>query len=56
MTYETILIDATESPIQPSKKRQKRYYSGKKKRHTLKTQLVVDKKTKQIICTNLCKW
>ena len=34
------------------KKRQKRYYSGKKKRHTLKTQVVVYKKTKQIICTN----
>ena len=30
---------------------QKRFYSGKKRRHTLKSQLVVDKKTKQVICT-----
>lgn len=34
--------------------KQKRYYSGKKKRHTLKTQLVVDKKSGLIICTNFC--
>lgn len=37
-----ILIDATEQQRQRPKKRvQKRYYSGKKKRHTLKTQLAV---------------
>jgi hypothetical protein len=34
--------------------KQKRYYSGKKKRHTLKTQLIVDKKSSLIICTNFC--
>ena len=34
--------------------KQKRYYSGKKKKHTLKTQLVVDKKSSLIICTNFC--
>ena len=32
-------------------KKHKRYYSGKKKRHTLKTQVVVDKVSKLIICT-----
>ena len=32
------------------KKRQKKFYSGKKKRHTIKTQLVVNKDTRQIIC------
>lgn len=32
--------------------RQKHYYSGKKKRHTLKSQVIVDKKTKQVICTS----
>ena len=32
-------------------KKQKKYYSGKKRRHTLKTQIVADKKTKIIICT-----
>ncbi len=46
-----VVIDATETPVERPKKRQKRYYSGKKKRHTLKTQLVVDPKTKKVICT-----
>jgi len=32
-------------------KKQKYFYSGKKKRHTLKSQLVVDKKSQKIICT-----
>jgi len=27
------------------------FYSGKKKKHTLKSQVVVDKKSQQIICT-----
>src|SRR5271168_688115 len=34
--------------------KQKRYYSGKKKRHTLKSQVVVDKQSSLIICTNFC--
>ncbi|MDR2666968.1 MAG: IS5 family transposase [Holosporales bacterium] len=50
--YEVILVDATESPIQRPKKKQKQYYSGKKKRHTIKSQVVVDKSSKTIICTN----
>jgi hypothetical protein len=41
--YDVVLIDATE--------KQKRFYSGKKKKHTLKCQIVVDKKSQQIICT-----
>jgi hypothetical protein len=28
------------------------FYSGKKKRHTIKSQVVVDKKTKKVICTS----
>ena len=32
------------------KKRQRNYYSGKKKRHTLKTQVVVNKLTTEIVC------
>lgn len=28
------------------------FYSGKKKRHTIKTQVVVDKKSKRIVCTD----
>jgi hypothetical protein len=48
---ELVVIDATETPIERPKKGQKRFYSGKKKRHTFKTQLVVDPKTKAVICT-----
>lgn len=33
------LIDATEQPIERPKQGQKKYYSGKKKRHTLKTEI-----------------
>jgi hypothetical protein len=36
---ETLLIDATEQPIERPKSRQKPYYSGKKKRHTMKTEI-----------------
>ncbi len=32
-------------------KKQKHYYSGKKKQHTLKSQVIVDQYTKQILCT-----
>ena len=65
MEYEAVLIDASESPIERPKKRvrnrkriknrnnkQKHFYSGKKKRHTLKSQVVVDKKSKKVICTS----
>ncbi len=34
-----LLIDCTEQPIERPKRRQKRYYSGKKKMHTLKTEI-----------------
>lgn len=36
---EEILVDATEQPIERPKKGQKKYYSGKKKRHTIKTEI-----------------
>ena len=55
-TLEVFLVDATETPIERPKKKtknrknkQKHWYSGKKKRHTIKTQLVVNK-NKKIIC------
>jgi hypothetical protein len=32
-------------------KKQKQWYSGKKKKHTIKTQLIVNKANGQIICT-----
>lgn len=45
------IVDATERPINRPKdpKKQKHYYSGKKKRHTVKNQLTVDPKTKKIL-------
>ena len=43
-----ILVDATKSPIECQKK-QRRYYSEKKKQHTLKTQILVDLKSVEII-------
>ncbi|MCS6302303.1 MAG: IS5 family transposase [Nitrospira sp.] len=48
--YEVVLIDATETPVERPPKKQRRDYSGKKKRHTLKTQLVVDRATGRILC------
>ena len=36
---QSLIPDATEQPIERPKKGQKPYYSGKKKRHTLKTEI-----------------
>jgi hypothetical protein len=41
---ETLIVDATEQPIERPKKGQKPYYSGKKKRHTLKTEIRITRK------------
>lgn len=38
---ETIVIDCTEQPIERPKKKQRKYYSGKKKRHTMKTEVQI---------------
>ncbi len=46
--YEVILVDAAESPVEQPKK-QKQYYSGKKKRHTLKIQLLVSPQTGETV-------
>ncbi|MGH7926387.1 MAG: transposase family protein [Candidatus Binatia bacterium] len=37
---QSLLADATEQPVQRPRRRQKRYYSGKKKRHTIKNEIV----------------
>ena len=44
------IIDGTERPINRPKdsEKQKKYYSGKKKRHTVKNLLISDKETKRI--------
>lgn len=60
---DIILIDASESPIQRPKtpvrnrkriknrrNKQKRYYSGKKKKHSMKSQIVFNRNKKKIIC------
>lgn len=43
-----LTIDGTEQPIQRPKKNkeQKKYYSGKKKQHTIKTQIIITKDKK----------
>lgn len=46
-----VVMDVTESPIERPKRRQRAFYSGKKKRHTLKSQVVIDLQSGQIICT-----
>lgn len=45
------LVDVTECSIQRPKVHeiQKEYYSGKKKKHTIKIQIIVDEVTKQIV-------
>ena len=40
-----------QRPLLNDQKKQKHFYSGKKKRHTVKSQVVVDKGTRQVICT-----
>ncbi|WCR53231.1 MAG: hypothetical protein PG981_000253 [Wolbachia endosymbiont of Ctenocephalides orientis wCori] len=51
MEYEVLVIDATETPVERPKK-QKRFYSGKKKKHSIKTQIIAEKENKKIICTS----
>ena len=50
----TFIVDVTESEIErpQDKKEQKAYYSGKKKEHTIATQIFADAKTEEIICTD----
>ena len=44
-----VLIDTFEQPVQRPRRRQKRFYSGKKKRHTLKSQVAVDEENGRIV-------
>ena len=43
---EYLITDVTEQPVQRPKRRQKKYYSGKKKRHTQKIEITADGKGK----------
>ena len=44
-----MIVDATECEIERPEKNRKNY-SGKKKRHTMKLQIIADAKTKDVIC------
>lgn len=46
---QAILLDVTEQPIERPRMHQRDYYSGKKKRHTIKAQLIVCLKSLQIL-------
>ena len=46
---ELVVMDVMESQIERPKRRQKQFYSGKQRQHTLKTQLVIQQKTGQIV-------
>ncbi len=48
---ETIAIDVTQSPMERPGRQQKQFYSGKKKQHTFKSQLVINLSTRTIVCT-----
>ena len=46
-----IAVDVTETKVERPKHHQKLFYSGKKKHHALKAQLVVDLTNLKIVCT-----
>ncbi|HEY9299917.1 MAG TPA: transposase family protein, partial [Phormidium sp.] len=46
-----IVIDVTESPIERPKKNKNDSVFGKKKRHTLKSQVIINQRTGEILCT-----
>lgn len=47
---EIIVIDVTEHEVERPRKTETLRYSGKHKKHTLKSQIVVDLNTKLIVC------
>ena len=53
---QVVVIDVTETPIERPKRRQRQFYSGKKKRHTIKCQTVIDLSTGRILCTFCRHW
>jgi hypothetical protein len=53
--FEVVLIDVTESPVERPEKKERLSYSGKKKRHTRKTQVVAAVTSRKILCTDFAK-
>jgi hypothetical protein len=41
---DVVIVDVTETSIERPKKKQRKFYSGKKKKHTIKTQVHINKK------------
>ncbi len=54
LNLEVIVVDASEQRIERPKK-QKRFYSGKKKCHTQKGQLVITHPSKKILCVQVAR-
>jgi hypothetical protein len=52
---EVVVIDVTETPVERPKIKQQEFYSGNKKLHTLKSQLIINQETGEIICIFLGK-
>jgi hypothetical protein len=48
---QVVVMDVTETPIERPKRRQRAFYSGKKRRHTLKCQIVLELESGLIVCT-----
>jgi hypothetical protein len=49
--FKVVVGDATETPVERPKKKQRRYYSGKRKRHTMKSEELIDLHTGRIVAT-----
>ena len=50
-TTPVAAVDASETPTERPKKKQKKFYSGKNKDHTLKAQLAINLNTEEILST-----
>ena len=48
---ETVAVDVSEHEIERPPKKQKKYYSGKQKYHRIKSQVLANTKSTEIICT-----
>jgi len=52
---ETVAVDVSEHEIERPQKKQKKYYSGQQKYHTIKSQVLANTKSTEIICTAFSK-
>ncbi len=53
--FDIVLVDATEVKIERPKKKQRAYYSGKKRQHHLKAQVAIEQSKGKVICTAFAK-